>query len=117
MRALVRNLPNVSGPLSQMVICSINVGSSTGAFELLTRFDTVQRCKTLLATGLSSSVPPTSSQEAKSLGPKDHRHSIVYFGGDVVWFGDDHCAGLQSLTGGTVFPFVPEPGERHRLAV
>ena len=55
MRALVRNLPNELGPLSQMVICSINVGSSTGAFELLTRCETGHRCSRSSGDGLSSS--------------------------------------------------------------
>jgi hypothetical protein len=36
---------------------SISVGSSAGAFELLTRFDTGQRCNTSSAAGWSSSMP------------------------------------------------------------
>jgi|HubBroStandDraft_5_1064220.scaffolds.fasta_scaffold95759_2 hypothetical protein len=36
-----------------MVIRSINVGSSTGAFELLTRFETGQRCNKSSDAGLT----------------------------------------------------------------
>ena len=40
---------------------SISVGSSAGAFELLTRFDTGQRCRTFSAAGLSRSWPALPS--------------------------------------------------------
>jgi hypothetical protein len=38
-------------------IGSINVASSASAFELLTRFDTGQRCRKSFGAGFSSSIP------------------------------------------------------------
>ena len=54
---ICKGLPNVPIPPGQMVIRSINVGSSTGAFELLTRFETGQRCNKSSGAGCSSSIP------------------------------------------------------------
>ena len=46
---------------------SISVGSSAGAFELLTRFDTGQRCKVSSGAGFNSSMPASPpSQGSKS---------------------------------------------------
>ena len=55
--------------LGQIVICSINVGSSTGAFELLTRFDTGQRCKNRLDR-LEQLYTADIEPGSKVLGPK-----------------------------------------------
>ena len=63
-RALKQIAPSSSGfvlpahlATSRNSISSINVGSSAGARELLTRFDTGQRRSTSFATGLSISTP------------------------------------------------------------
>ena len=52
---------------------SISVGSSLSARELLTRFDTGQRCSTSFAAGLRRAVPPSFSHGSKSVRSRDYR--------------------------------------------
>src|SRR5262249_10800742 len=39
-----------------------------------------------------------------------HWHSVVAFGSEVGWLGDDHRAPLQPLASLAVLPFVPKTG-------
>src|SRR5580700_5065020 len=105
------NLPNVSVPPGQTLICSINVGSSTGAFELFTRFETGHRCSKSSGRRLKYLDSCFTAQPRLEvlLGEYD-RHAVVNFCNECVR--DDHGAGFQCLATLSVLPFVPKSGER-----
>ena len=83
-----------------MEICSINVESSTGAFELLTRIDTGQRCnRSSVRRRLKEfETGPTVKPRLKVPFGYDDRHAVVHSGDERVGFGDNHHSGFQRLT-------------------
>ncbi len=83
---------------------SINVASSASAFELLTRFDTAQRCRYSFDAGSAhSSLPSSFSHGANCFSVRNT--------GIPPWISgsqNDHHAGLQPLISLAVLPFVPK---------
>ena len=70
------------------------------AFELLTRFDTGQRCRNSFRRCFRIPAPTSPAQQRRELLLRqEHRHPVVDFRREVVWLGDDHRAGLQPLAG------------------
>src|SRR5262249_24771747 len=84
----------------------IRVGSSSGARELFTRFDTGQRCSVGGFHKCRCTLRVTMLPLFEIFFFEDNRHPVVNFRHELIPPSDDHRAGFYLFTRGAVVPFV-----------
>ena len=71
------------GAFYQVVKAEAGSETSASAFELLTLFDTGQRCRKSFEAGFRYRHLPPAQPRRKLLLRQEHRHAIVDFGGEM----------------------------------